>query len=76
VKYYFKHFGYVDQNEVFCEVCGKQAQDLHHIEKRNGKNDNVENIIALCRYHHNCSHFIEHPYLQKEGLQIIHNRKL
>ena len=60
VKNYFKHFGYTHQEEIMCELCGRPAQDLHHIVPKgmggSKKRDNVENIIGLCRTHHEEAH--------------------
>ena len=50
---YLKHFGYDKSDTIYCEVCGKVAQDLHHIKARgmggSKLRDNIENIMALCR---------------------------
>lgn len=52
-------FGYKIPEDVFCEVCGSPAKDIHHIEARgmggdpNGKKDVIENLQALCRHCHN-----------------------
>lgn len=39
-----------------CEICGKEAVDIHHISPRGmggSKNkDDIENLMALCRSHH------------------------
>lgn len=57
-KIYMKYFGYMVAEDVFCEVCGKQAKDIHHIEARGmGGNpskdkDVIENLQALCRECH------------------------
>lgn len=36
-----------------CQVCGREATSLHHIQFRSqlGKND-VENLVCLCTEHH------------------------
>lgn len=74
VKNYFKYFGYVHQNEIMCENCGRVAQDLHHIEfGRYKRDDSVENIIALCRICHTLAHNNEIP---RFVLQEIHNHNL
>uniref|UniRef100_A0A6M3KN09 Putative homing endonuclease n=1 Tax=viral metagenome TaxID=1070528 RepID=A0A6M3KN09_9ZZZZ len=74
VKNYFKYFGYIHQNEIMCENCGRLAVDLHHIEYgRYKRDDSVENIIALCRDCHNKAHNSEIP---KFLLQETHNYKL
>lgn len=71
---YFKHYGYVCQEEVMCEICGSPAQDLHHIQYgRYKRDDSVQNIIALCRHHHNEAH---QNKLTREYLTKIHNDNL
>jgi len=46
-----------------CEVCGGASNDIHHIvfrskfgSKRKDEQDAPENLIALCREHHNQAH--------------------
>ena len=40
--------------EPFCELCGRQAQDVHHIKPlAEGGNNAFENLQALCRACHN-----------------------
>jgi hypothetical protein len=55
-KIYFDYFGYDKNSFIECEVCGAKAVDLHHIERRGmgGSKlaDTIENIMALCRKHH------------------------
>jgi 5-methylcytosine-specific restriction endonuclease McrA len=56
---YFKpHNGF-----IACEVCGKKANDLHHIKRRSefgsktkDEQDKIENLIALCRECHEKAH--------------------
>lgn len=78
-KVYTEHFpshtGYYD-----CEVCGKKAEDIHHIKRRSefGKKmkhlqDQIENLIALCRSCHNKAHANE---LTKEELTDVHKKRL
>lgn len=59
-----------------CEVCGKTAVDIHHIIPRSkfGKKtkelqDDVSNLIALCRECHDKAH---NNKLTKE---FLHERK-
>jgi hypothetical protein len=56
VKKYFEYFGYDKNSFIECEVCGAKAVDLHHIERRgmggSKSADTIENIMALCRKHH------------------------
>lgn len=40
-----------------CEICGSRANDIHHIHSRKmggvgRKLDTIENLMALCREHH------------------------
>ena len=53
---YFNHFGYDISDFIPCEVCGKQAVDIHHIEARgiggSKDADSIDNLMALCREDH------------------------
>ena len=53
---YFNHFGYDISDFIPCEVCGKTAVDIHHIEARgiggSKDADSIENLMALCREDH------------------------
>lgn len=57
-KIYLNFFGYQIQEDVMCECCGNPAVDVHHIDARGaggdpqGKKDVIENLMALCREHH------------------------
>lgn len=82
VKNYLEYYS-VDQTDIRCENCWMPAVDLHHIQPRSkfGKKtkhlqDDVSNIIALCRQCHQMAHFQIRPYLDKEDLQRIHNQNL
>lgn len=48
--------GFSEGDFIPCEVCGKEAVDIHHIQFRgmggNTEMDNAENLIALCRSDH------------------------
>ena len=50
------HFGYDISEFIPCEVCGKTAVDIHHIEARgiggSKEADAIENLMALCREDH------------------------
>ena len=58
VKVYMEHYGYVCQEEIMCEVCGRPAVDIHHkiersvCDKYGIERDCIENLIALCRDDH------------------------
>lgn len=53
---YLNYFRYDETDFIPCEVCNKQAVDIHHIQAKGmgGSNtkDNIENIMALCRECH------------------------
>ena len=55
-KIYLNHFGYDESSFIPCEICGKKAVDIHHIEARgmggSKEKDNINNLMALCREDH------------------------
>ena len=55
-KIYMDYFGYDLSDFICCEICGKVANDIHHIEnKKSGGSklkDNIENLMAICREEH------------------------
>lgn len=66
-----------------CEICWEKAVDIHHIEPRSHfwkktkhLQDDITNLIWLCRLHHQCSHFQIEPYLKKEYLKEKHINNL
>ena len=72
---YLKHFNY--HSFIPCEICGKTANDIHHIECRGmggskNKND-ITNLMALCRQCH-IDYGDKKQY--KELLKEIHNKCL
>jgi len=79
-KIYLDHFGYGPGDWIACEVCGKKAVDIHHIEPRGmggdpqGKKDVISNLQALCRECHHKADFTTE--LPKEKLKEIHNERL
>lgn len=78
-KIYFDYFGYTGQEFIACEVCGKRAVDIAHIvprskfgSKRKDEQDNILNLMALCREHH-----YDYDFNNKwtaEEMQEIHNK--
>jgi len=50
------HFGYGIDSFIPCEICGKRAVDVHHIDCRGmggtSKKDGIENLMGLCREDH------------------------
>lgn len=70
-KVYLKHFGYGEQDFIPCEVCGSACSDIHHINYRSrGGDNNITNLMAICRYHHDLAHA---EVLTEDQLQEIHN---
>jgi 5-methylcytosine-specific restriction endonuclease McrA len=53
---YLEHFDYDTDDFIPCEVCGRKAVDIHHIECRgmggSKTKDTIENLQALCRSCH------------------------
>lgn len=65
VKNYFEAFGYDKSDAIQCEypTCFAAATDVHHIEPRSkfgskmkAAQDSPDNLIALCRMHHDHAH--------------------
>ncbi len=74
---YLNHFGYDISDFIPCEVCGKTAIDIHHIEARgiggSKEADAIENLMALCREDHlKYGDKKQH----KEWLKEIHQERL
>jgi len=60
IRIYLKHHDLLGVDVILCEVCGRVAVDVHHIEPKGmggskGK-DVIENLIALCRACHSDAH--------------------
>ena len=72
-KIYLEYFGFNDTDFVPCEVCGKRATDIHHIDARgmggSKEKDYIEILQALCRSCH--IEYGDISYL-KEMLKKIH----
>ena len=73
-KIYMNHFNYGEQSFIPCEVCGSQANAVHHIvyRSRGGGND-ITNLMALCQHCHELAH---EEKLTESYLQDIHNSYL
>jgi 5-methylcytosine-specific restriction endonuclease McrA len=76
VKIYLACTGKGIDDFVPCEICGKRANDIHHIHGRGKGKDVISNLMALCRDHHNSAHGINHTYLHPDVMQTIHNEYL
>lgn len=73
-KVYLTEMGYEVTDFISCEVCGKRAVDIHHIQPRgmggSKKLDTIDNLMALCRECHHEADF--GTKLPKESLKAIH----
>ena len=55
---YFNALGYYKEDMAQCEICGKPATEIHHIERRglggtkNPESNCLANIMAICRECH------------------------
>jgi len=67
---YMKYFDYGEQDVILCEVCGRKAVDVHHVNGRGKDKDVINNLMALCRDCHTKAH---EGKLSKGELQYIHN---
>ena len=64
VRNYFKAFGYDESSVILCEFCkSADGVEIHHVEprssfgsKRKEEQDGVNNLVALCRLHHEQAH--------------------
>lgn len=63
------YFDLKTENEVVCEACLSPANDIHHIHGRGKGKDVINNLMALCRKHHNAAH----STIPKDEMQLIHN---
>ena len=76
-KIYFNHFGFGEQDFIPCEVCGKRAVDIHHIDPKgmggSKTKDHIDNLMALCRECHEMAHNGE---LSKNNLKYIREQRL
>ena len=67
-------FGYDVSDFIPCEVCGSQAQDIHHIECRGmggtKQADMIQNLMAVCR---DCHIAFGDKKEHKEYLQDVHD---
>ena len=72
VKVYLKSRGYATEDMVPCEICWAPSVDVHHIDFKGmggSKNKDIpENLIALCRRHHDAAHGINADTIPKEVL--------
>ena len=61
IKNYCNYWGYGEQDYIPCEhpACVSHVTDVHHIKyKSHGGRDEHENLIGLCRQHHDKAHVL------------------
>ena len=81
VRIYMKAMGIGEQDNPTCEVtlCCDIAVDVHHILfKSQGGKDEIDNLIGLCREHHDIAHGkIRGKALSKDTLRrLTGNRRI
>jgi len=69
VKTYMDFFSLGPEDFIPCEACGAKAVDIHHVNGRGKGKDVIENLMALCRKHHQRAH----ESISKSDMQYIHN---
>ena len=73
-KLYLAYFGYDQSDFIPCEICGTQANDIHHIECRGmggtKEPENIDNLQAVCR---DCHIKYGDKKEFKEFLKEVHN---
>ena len=76
---YLKSIGAGEQDFVPCEVCGRAAENIHHIHEKGmgGRSgaDELDNLIALCYQHHQEAHR-NVPTMTKEMLSEIARKRI
>jgi 5-methylcytosine-specific restriction endonuclease McrA len=75
-KTYMKYFGYDTSDFIPCEVCGKNASDIHHLEPRSiakAKENLIDNLMALCR---SCHDECGSSRRMNDTAKLIHRKKL
>ena len=67
------YFGYGEQDYMPCEANPEHGKcvDVHHIDN-NRQNNNISNLIGLCRKCHERAHGTKH-FVPKSEFQMIHN---
>ena len=66
---YMDYFGFGIDDFIPCEVCGKKAVDIHHIEGRGRGKDIIFNLMALCR---DCHRKVHEGRIHKIVLKVLH----
>lgn len=79
IKIYMDYFDFCAQDIIPCDITGKPAVDVHHIEPRgmggSKDKDSIENLIALTREEHNKAEAKKYSkeFLKQKHLEYIAN---
>ncbi len=72
IQNYLDGWGLCQEDIALCEhdVCGGTVDDVHHIKYRShGGSDEFDNLIGLCRDHHDWAH------IEGSDSPVVHNMK-
>jgi len=79
VSNYFKAFGYDESDTILCEVCGKVAVHIHHVNPRSlaskAIKDTAENLCALCYDCHEKAHGPRSRYFKDYLIELMSKRE-
>ncbi len=88
-KVYLKHFNFRPGDWIPCEFiddekrCQAGVVDVHHIERRSSfgskrmhLQDHIDNLIGLCRDHHDVAHGPKSRETKELLKRIVSNRKV
>ena len=77
LKVYLKEMNYHETDFIPCEMCGRQAVDIHHIDARgmggSKEKDFIENLMGLCR---SCHERYGDKKEEKAMLRVVHLVKM
>lgn len=71
-----KYFGYTEGDFMPCEICDRQAVEVHHLEPKSiakSKENLIDNLIGVCRDCHDNCH--RNNSFNQEAM-LIHRKKL
>jgi 5-methylcytosine-specific restriction endonuclease McrA len=77
IRIYMDAFRYSSGDFIPCEICGRQATDIHHIQRRgmggSATADRIENLMAVCR---SCHEMYGDKLQHKDWLRDIHRETM
>ena len=68
---YLKFFDYGEPQDIFIpfKQCSGRSVNIHHLDGRGKNMDFIENLMALCRFHHDKAY--DYPEFN-EALKEVH----